>query len=109
MDRRLDEIGSDKAKAIKAHAAIANARLAYQAYDEVFTSNRWAALEAAGANKQRPLWASTSTKDKSLLARSGLTGAAPVINHAGGDPRGDRRPRRDLVTPSPASTPRPSR
>ena len=66
VDRRLDEIGNDKAKAIKAHAAIANARLAYQAYDEVFTSNRWAALEAAGANKQRPLWASTSTKDKSL-------------------------------------------
>jgi transaldolase len=66
VDKRLDEIGGDKAQAIKAHAAIANARLAYQAYEEVFSSNRWAALEAAGAHKQRPLWASTSVKDKRL-------------------------------------------
>jgi transaldolase len=66
VDKRLDAIGSDKAKAIKAQAAIANARLAYQAYEDVFSSDRWAALEAAGANKQRPLWASTSVKDERL-------------------------------------------
>ncbi|MGI8994493.1 MAG: transaldolase family protein, partial [Nocardioidaceae bacterium] len=40
--------------------------LAYRAYDEVFTSDRWNALESAGANKQRPLWASTSVKDPDL-------------------------------------------
>ena len=43
---------------------MANARLAYQAYEEVHSSDRWSALENAGANKQRPLWASTGVKDK---------------------------------------------
>jgi transaldolase len=66
VDKRLDEIGTPEASALKGKAAVANARLAYQAYEEVFSSDRWAALEAAGANKQRPLWASTSTKDESL-------------------------------------------
>ncbi|MGH3473165.1 MAG: transaldolase [Nocardioidaceae bacterium] len=66
VDKRLDALGSDEAKALRGRAAVANARLAYQIYDEAFSSDRWAALEAAGANKQRPLWASTSTKDPSL-------------------------------------------
>ncbi|NED87763.1 transaldolase, partial [Streptomyces sp. SID11233] len=44
----------------------ANARLAYQAYEEVFSSERWAALDKAHANKQRPLWASTGVKDPAL-------------------------------------------
>jgi len=66
VDKRLDAIGSDDAKALRSKAAVANARLAYEAYEEVFTSDRWAALEAAGAHKQRPLWASTSVKDPAL-------------------------------------------
>lgn len=65
-DKRLDAIGTDEAKALRSKAAIANARLAYEAYEEVFTGDRWAALEAAGAHKQRPLWASTSVKDPNL-------------------------------------------
>ncbi|MFJ9727341.1 transaldolase [Streptomyces sp. NPDC101209] len=64
IDRRLDELGTDEAKAVRGKAAVANARLAYQAYEEVFSSDRWSALENAGARKQRPLWASTGVKDK---------------------------------------------
>ncbi|MGW4437246.1 transaldolase [Streptomyces sp. NPDC004596] len=63
VDKRLDGIGTDEAKALRGKAAIANARLAYQAYEEVFGSERWSALENAGANRQRPLWASTGVKD----------------------------------------------
>ncbi|WP_333762776.1 transaldolase [Streptomyces sp. IBSBF 2390] len=63
IDKRLDSIGTDEAKALRGKAAVANARLAYQAYEEVFSSDRWNALEKAGANKQRPLWASTGVKD----------------------------------------------
>jgi transaldolase len=66
VDKRLDDIGSPEAKELRSKAAVANARLAYEAYEEVFTSDRWAALEAAGAHKQRPLWASTSVKDPNL-------------------------------------------
>jgi transaldolase len=66
VDKRLDKIGSDEAKALKAKAAIANARLAYQLYEEKFASERWQRLAAAGAKPQRPLWASTSTKDPTL-------------------------------------------
>ncbi|GIF21313.1 transaldolase [Actinoplanes tereljensis] len=62
VDKRLDKIGSDEAKALKGKAAIANAQLAYEAYTEVFGTDRWKALEKAGAHPQRPLWASTSTK-----------------------------------------------
>jgi transaldolase len=62
VDKRLDKIGSDEAKALKGKAAIANAQLAYQAYTEVFATDRWKALADAGAHPQRPLWASTSTK-----------------------------------------------
>ncbi|MEU7031197.1 transaldolase [Streptomyces sp. NPDC015232] len=63
IDKRLDALGTDEAKALKGKAALANARLAYQAYEEVFGSERWAALDKAQANKQRPLWASTGVKD----------------------------------------------
>ncbi|MFJ5552428.1 transaldolase [Streptomyces sp. NPDC093225] len=63
IDKRLDKVGTDEAKALKGKAALANARLAYQAYEEVFSSDRWAALDRAHANKQRPLWASTGVKD----------------------------------------------
>ena len=64
IDKRLDALGTDEAKALRGKAAVANARLAYQAYEEVFSSDRWAALDKAHANKQRPLWASTGVKDK---------------------------------------------
>jgi transaldolase len=63
IDSRLDKIGTTDAAALRGEAAIANARLAYQHYERVFSSARWAALQAAGARPQRPLWASTSVKD----------------------------------------------
>ncbi len=66
VDKRLDAIGSDEAKALKGKAAIANGRLAYAAYEEVFSSERFAALQEKGANRQRPLWASTGVKDPNL-------------------------------------------
>ncbi|MFE7890008.1 transaldolase [Streptomyces sp. NPDC057412] len=65
IDKRLTEIGTDEALALKGRAALANARLAYEAYEQVFASERWTALETAGANRQRPLWASTGVKDPS--------------------------------------------
>jgi transaldolase len=63
IDKRLDAIGTDEALALKGRAGVANARLAYQAYEEVFSTPRWANLEAEGAHRQRPLWASTGVKD----------------------------------------------
>ncbi|MEW1775690.1 transaldolase [Streptomyces sp. NPDC086777] len=63
IDKRLNDLGTDEAKALRGRSAVANARLAYQAYEEVFSSDRWQALENAGARKQRPLWASTGVKD----------------------------------------------
>jgi transaldolase len=63
IDARLDKIGTDEAKALRGKAAIANARLAYEAYEKAFSSDRWKALAAAGAKPQRPLWASTGVKD----------------------------------------------
>ncbi|GLY93598.1 transaldolase [Actinoplanes sp. NBRC 103695] len=63
IDKRLDKIGSEEAKALKGKAAVANAQLAYQAYAEVFGTGRWQALADAGAHPQRPLWASTGTKN----------------------------------------------
>jgi transaldolase len=66
VDKRLDKLATDAAKDAKSKAAVANARLAYQAYEEVFTSDRWKALQGAGAKPQRPLWASTGVKDPSL-------------------------------------------
>lgn len=66
VDKRLDKIGTPEANALRGKAAIANARLAFQAYEEVFSSDRWEALKSAGARPQRPLWASTSTKNPDL-------------------------------------------
>ena len=63
VDRRLDKIGTAEAAALRGKAAIANARLAYELYEERFATPRWEALRQAGARPQRPLWASTSTKD----------------------------------------------
>jgi transaldolase len=66
IDKRLDAIDDDRAAeaaALKGKAAVANARLAYQAYEEVFGTPRWKNLEDDGANAQRPLWASTGVKN----------------------------------------------
>ncbi|WP_040161630.1 transaldolase [Nigerium massiliense] len=63
IDKRLTQAGRDD---LKGKAAIANAQVALAAFDEVFGGERFKALEAKGANKQRPLWASTGTKDPSL-------------------------------------------
>lgn len=66
VNKRLDAIGTPGAVALKNKAGIANARLAYQVYEQGFSSERAQGLLAAGANKQRPLWASTGVKDPSL-------------------------------------------
>jgi transaldolase len=63
VDKRLDKIGSDEAKALRGKAAVANARLAYAAFQETFAGERWAKLAEAGAHAQRPLWASTGVKN----------------------------------------------
>ncbi|MDX3078040.1 transaldolase [Streptomyces sp. MI02-7b] len=63
IDKRLEKIGTEEARGLKGRAALANARLAYEAYQEVFAGERWTALAAAGAHEQRPLWASTGVKD----------------------------------------------
>ncbi|MFD9316497.1 transaldolase [Streptomyces sp. NPDC060053] len=63
IDKRLTVLGTDAARTLKGRAALANARLAYAAYEEVFAGDRWTALFGAGANRQRPLWASTGVKD----------------------------------------------
>jgi transaldolase len=63
VDKRLSAIGTPEAIALKGKAGIANARLAYQVYEQAFSSERAKLLLAAGANKQRPLWASTGVKD----------------------------------------------
>jgi transaldolase len=63
IDARLEKIGSDEALALRGQAGVANARLAYAAYEEVFGAERFAALKADGARVQRPLWASTGVKN----------------------------------------------
>ncbi|MDH4169369.1 MAG: transaldolase [Acidimicrobiia bacterium] len=64
VDRRLEAIGSDEALALRGRVAVANAKLAYQAFLETFRGPRWDALAARGARVQRPLWASTSIKNE---------------------------------------------
>ncbi len=66
IDKRLDKIGGDAAKQLRSKAAVANARLAYQHFEKTIATDRWAALAAAGAKPQRPLWASTGVKDPTL-------------------------------------------
>ena len=63
IDAQLNEIGSPEALQLLGKAAIANAHLAYQLFQEKFNSPRWAELSSKGAHKQRPLWASTGVKD----------------------------------------------
>ena len=112
VDKRLDKIGSDEAKQLKGKAAIANARLAYEAYEEVFGAARWKELADAGAHPQRPLWASTSTKNpefrdtiyvEELIAPGTVNTMPESVIHAYAD-HGETRG--DTIT---GSTPRPRR
>lgn len=66
IDKRLEAIGTEGAKALKSRAGVANARLAYQVYEAAFGTERALALLATGAHTQRPLWASTGVKDPAL-------------------------------------------
>lgn len=66
IDKRLDALGSDDATALKGKSAVANARLAYEVFVEAFAAERAIELQERGANRQRPLWASTGVKDPSL-------------------------------------------
>ena len=66
VDGRLDKLGTPEATALRGKAAIANARLAYELFEQKCAEKRWTALAASGARVQRPLWASTSTKDPSF-------------------------------------------
>jgi len=85
IDKRLDAIGTPEALALKSKAGVANAQLAYRLFEEEFAGERAQALLAAGANVQRPLWASTGVKDPSLpdtlyvteLAVSGVVNTMP--------------------------------
>jgi transaldolase len=62
-DKRLEAIGTDEALALRGRLAIANAKLAYEHFERLFSGERWQRLEAVGATAQRCLWASTSTKN----------------------------------------------
>ena len=73
VDTRLGQIATSQAARLKGKAAIANARLAYQAHEEVIASRRWQQLAGLGAQPQRPLWASTGVKDPDNDASGGLT------------------------------------
>jgi transaldolase len=85
IDRRLSAIESESANALYGKAAVANAQLAHQRYTQVFSSLRWSELAAKGAKPQRPLWASTSTKNKNYrdvlyveaLVASGVVNTMP--------------------------------
>ena len=73
VDGRLEAIGGGAIE-LKGKAGLANARLAYEVFEEMFSTERWARLQAHGANVQRPLWASTGVKDPSLPDTLYVTG-----------------------------------
>ena len=76
IDARLEQIGTEEALALRSKSGLANARLAYQVFEELFTSERWKRLAAHGANVQRPLWASTGVKNPELPDTLYVTGLA---------------------------------
>ena len=85
VDKRLEKIGSAASGDLRGKAAIANAQLAFERYEDVFSGERWQALAEAGARPQRPLWASTGVKDPSYddtryvveLVASGIVNTMP--------------------------------
>lgn len=74
VDRRLDALGTPEAARLRGRAALANARLAFARFEEVLRTDRWQALAARGAHAQRPLWASTGTKDPAYSDTKYVTG-----------------------------------
>jgi len=82
IDKQLEAVGTPEALALKSKAGVANAQLAYEVYVQSFASDRATALLAAGANKQRPLWASTGVKDPAVLDTTYVVElvAAEVVN-----------------------------
>ncbi|MEV4901342.1 transaldolase [Citricoccus sp. NPDC055426] len=82
VDRRLRESEAEGATGLTGQAGLANARLAYRIFTETLDSERWRVLQAAGAHAQRPLWASTGTKDPALPDTAYVTGlvAADTVN-----------------------------
>jgi transaldolase len=81
VDQRLETIGTDEALALRGRAALAQAKLAYQLFRSRFSGPRWEALAARGAQVQRPLWASTSTKNPAYpdtLYVDGLIGRGTI-------------------------------
>src|SRR6202008_4475713 len=79
VDKRLEKIGSGEALALRGKAGVANARLAYAAYQEVFEGgDRYAALKSDGARVQRPLWASTGVKNPDYSDTLYVTELVPV-------------------------------
>ncbi len=102
VDRQLDALGTRAARTLRGHAAIANARLAYEAYENSLRDARWMGLASVGAHPQRPLWASTGVKDPEYedtryvieLVAPGTVNTVPektlaaVIDH--GEVHGDR-------------------
>ena len=98
IDKRLDAVGTERAASLKGQAGIANARLAYQAFEAAQRSPRAQALFANGATTQRPLWASTGVKDphtRDTLYVESLIAAERREHHAGEDPRSHVRSRID--------------
>jgi len=82
IDKRLVVVGTEEAIALKGQAGVANARLAYEVFEQSFATDRATRLLSAGANKQRPLWASTGVKDPHLPDTFYVTElvAADVVN-----------------------------
>jgi transaldolase len=81
VDRRLDALGTTQCRALRGSAALAQARLAYRIFEDRFAGERWRRLADLGARVQRPLWASTSTKDPArpdTLYVDGLIGPRTV-------------------------------
>ena len=113
VDTRLDQMATSQATQLKGKAAIANARLAYQAHEEVIASQRWQQLAGLGAQPQRPLWASTGVKnpaypDTMYVANSSPPApSTPCPNNPGRLRRPWRGDRRHHQGPEPRCTPRP--
>ena len=105
IDKRLDKIGTDEAQALRGKAGIANARLAYEAFEEVFAGDRWQALEG---RRRAPAAAALGVHRRQgpELRRHHVrhrTGRAEHREHdAGGDPGSGRRPRRRSGATTPA-------
>ena len=80
VDKRLGMLGTPEADSLKSKIALANARLAYQVFEASFADSKWQELEGEGANKQRPLMASTGVKDPNLSDTLYVTGlVAPML------------------------------